>query len=180
MWHTRCVTNYIYKVVQIWPGQTVTCLHTNSPGHIWTTLYIQYTVNINFLEYAKVQSGPKFKRSWHLMWTKLAQSAGKISHMTRHKYSCNVPSVDTSITHLDSLALRGIRVLGICGICFPCWRSKLYKLQYTHCLSILQADTEHGRPENPFQRLKYEKKRRPKHALFISLFFHLPPSLVYF
>ena len=30
----------IYKVVQIWPGQTVTCLHTNSPGHIWTTLYL--------------------------------------------------------------------------------------------------------------------------------------------
>jgi hypothetical protein len=29
-----------YKVVQIWPGQTVTCLHTISPGHIWTTLYI--------------------------------------------------------------------------------------------------------------------------------------------
>ena len=27
-------------MVQIWPGQTVTCLHTNSPGHIWTTLYI--------------------------------------------------------------------------------------------------------------------------------------------
>jgi hypothetical protein len=30
---------YIYKVVQIWPGQTVTSLHTISPGHIWTTLY---------------------------------------------------------------------------------------------------------------------------------------------
>ena len=28
-----------YKVVQIWPEQTVTCLHTISPGHIWTTLY---------------------------------------------------------------------------------------------------------------------------------------------
>jgi hypothetical protein len=28
-----------YKVVQIWPGQTVTCWHTNRPGHIWTTLY---------------------------------------------------------------------------------------------------------------------------------------------
>jgi hypothetical protein len=28
-------------VVQIWPGQTVTCLHTISPGHIWTTLYIR-------------------------------------------------------------------------------------------------------------------------------------------
>jgi hypothetical protein len=23
-----------FKVVQIWPGQTVTCLHTNRPGHI--------------------------------------------------------------------------------------------------------------------------------------------------
>jgi hypothetical protein len=32
----------IYKVVQIWPGQSETCLHTNSPGHIWTTLYIPY------------------------------------------------------------------------------------------------------------------------------------------
>jgi hypothetical protein len=31
-----------YKVVQIWPGQSVTCLHTNSPGHIWTTLYMKY------------------------------------------------------------------------------------------------------------------------------------------
>ena len=30
---------WLYKVVQIWPGQTVTCLHTNRPGHIWTTLY---------------------------------------------------------------------------------------------------------------------------------------------
>jgi hypothetical protein len=29
----------LYKVVQIWPGQTVTCLHTNIPGHIWTSLY---------------------------------------------------------------------------------------------------------------------------------------------
>jgi hypothetical protein len=35
------VDTYNYKVVQIWPGQTVTCLHTNSPGHIWTTLYKQ-------------------------------------------------------------------------------------------------------------------------------------------
>jgi hypothetical protein len=34
---------YIHKVVQIWPGQTVTCWHTNSPGHIWTTLYIIFT-----------------------------------------------------------------------------------------------------------------------------------------
>jgi hypothetical protein len=38
----------IYKVVQIWPGQTVTCLHTNSPGHIWTTLYFPYKVKHRF------------------------------------------------------------------------------------------------------------------------------------
>jgi hypothetical protein len=44
--HTAKLSSYrhsilkgCYKVVQIWPGQTVTCLHTNSPGHIWTTLY---------------------------------------------------------------------------------------------------------------------------------------------
>jgi hypothetical protein len=35
----------MYKVVQIWPGQTVTCLHTNSPGHIWTTLYFSSLCN---------------------------------------------------------------------------------------------------------------------------------------
>jgi hypothetical protein len=29
-------------VVQIWPEQTVTCLQTISPGHIWTTLYLKY------------------------------------------------------------------------------------------------------------------------------------------
>jgi hypothetical protein len=26
-------------------GQTVTCLHTNSPGHIWTILYIEDGIN---------------------------------------------------------------------------------------------------------------------------------------
>jgi hypothetical protein len=34
-------TNVMYTVVQIWQGQTVTCLHTNRLGHIWTTLYFQ-------------------------------------------------------------------------------------------------------------------------------------------
>ena len=36
----------MYKVVQIWPGQTVTCLHTNSPGHIWTTLYFSLDLKL--------------------------------------------------------------------------------------------------------------------------------------
>ena len=39
-WYISRYTWFKYKVVQIWPGQTVTCLHTNSPGHIWTTLYV--------------------------------------------------------------------------------------------------------------------------------------------
>jgi hypothetical protein len=30
----------IYKVIQIWPGLIAASLHTNSPGHIWITLYI--------------------------------------------------------------------------------------------------------------------------------------------
>jgi hypothetical protein len=36
----RVMSVVYYKMVQIWPGQTVTCLHTNSPDHIWTTFYI--------------------------------------------------------------------------------------------------------------------------------------------
>jgi hypothetical protein len=41
---TQCAKTDLskYKVAEIWPGQTVTCLHTNSPGHILTTFYILY------------------------------------------------------------------------------------------------------------------------------------------
>ena len=45
----RTIT-YKYKVVQIWPGQTVTCLHTNRPGHIWTTLYKKNLIQLQWLE----------------------------------------------------------------------------------------------------------------------------------
>jgi hypothetical protein len=38
------------KVVQIWPGQTVTCLHTNRPGHIWTTLYVSHLLSLNIMD----------------------------------------------------------------------------------------------------------------------------------
>jgi hypothetical protein len=40
-WAFYCFNFGLCKVVQIWPGQTVTCLHTNRPGHIWTTLYFR-------------------------------------------------------------------------------------------------------------------------------------------
>jgi len=45
----------LYKVVQIWPGLMSPDLHTNSPGHIWTNLYIHICVkhfrmaNIKFI-----------------------------------------------------------------------------------------------------------------------------------
>ena len=58
----------MYKVVQIWPGQTVTSLHTISPGHIWTTLYQPHlqessftprnkTEELNDVHYRTVSSG---------------------------------------------------------------------------------------------------------------------------
>jgi hypothetical protein len=61
----------LYKVVQIWPGQTVTCLHTISPGHIWTTLYLilqktNYCIrlnNCNFGGWFIVMEFPKYKQN---------------------------------------------------------------------------------------------------------------------
>jgi hypothetical protein len=44
-WPCRWTGTWKCKVVQIWPGQTVTCLHTISPGHIWTTLYVNGSVS---------------------------------------------------------------------------------------------------------------------------------------
>ena len=44
-----------YKVVQIWPGQTVTCLHANSPGHIWTTLYFGLIEKVQTLRAVKLK-----------------------------------------------------------------------------------------------------------------------------
>ena len=46
----RSKNNFSYKVVQIWPGQTVTCLYTNRPGHIWTTLYKQLVLRTVFVK----------------------------------------------------------------------------------------------------------------------------------
>ena len=42
-----------YKVVQIWPGQTVTCLHTNHPVHIWTTLWFFRYVSLLYTRWFK-------------------------------------------------------------------------------------------------------------------------------
>jgi hypothetical protein len=56
----------LYKVVQIWPGQTVTCLHTNSPGHIWTTLLRQAAFWVRY----KLRSKKKLTistRAWSIV-----------------------------------------------------------------------------------------------------------------
>jgi hypothetical protein len=55
----------MYKVVQIWPGQTVTCLHTISPGHIWTTLYIQNDLRQQFANFPKIYAASTNSR---IMW----------------------------------------------------------------------------------------------------------------
>jgi hypothetical protein len=53
---TDCIKRGMYKVVQIWPRQTVTCLHTNRPGHIWTTLYFNVeNEKSSFLKYIIVK-----------------------------------------------------------------------------------------------------------------------------
>jgi len=50
----RFIINFLltYKVVQIWPGLMSLDLHTNSTGHIWTSLYFKivyiYKLNFNF------------------------------------------------------------------------------------------------------------------------------------
>jgi hypothetical protein len=58
---TQCLTVFCetklkedVQGVQIWPGETVTCLHTNSSGHIWTTLYLwQSCVTFLVVEYRR-------------------------------------------------------------------------------------------------------------------------------
>ena len=51
----------MYRVVQIWPGQTVTCLHTDRPGHIWTTLYVNGHYSFRRWEWDKESSGKDVK-----------------------------------------------------------------------------------------------------------------------
>jgi hypothetical protein len=56
-----------YKVVQIWPGQTVTCLHTNSPGPIWTTLYLSVEYWGKSLAQCKMKMDPG-ESEWITNW----------------------------------------------------------------------------------------------------------------
>jgi hypothetical protein len=64
---TLCTTTFRkYKVVQIWPGQTVTCLHTISPGHIWTTLYyiVSFIAHLCFYAVSKWWSAYAALTDW--------------------------------------------------------------------------------------------------------------------
>jgi hypothetical protein len=45
---------YKYKVVQIWPGLIVCKQATVCPGHIWTTLYKSYTMDLKPFQQHKV------------------------------------------------------------------------------------------------------------------------------
>jgi hypothetical protein len=58
-------------VVQIWPGQTVTCLHTNRPGHIWTTLYLSSFCSFNALDSYSEGFGLESCPGQRLFWISL-------------------------------------------------------------------------------------------------------------
>ena len=66
-----------YKVVQIWPGQTVTCLRTNRPGHIWTTLYvvnffISWWIHKKHFDMRPTTMNAQLRTLWHRFTNRLA------------------------------------------------------------------------------------------------------------
>jgi hypothetical protein len=92
---------YIYKVVQIWQGQTVTCLHTNRPGHIWTTFYIYIYVYIYIYKVVQIWQGQTVtclhtNRPGHI-WTTLYTTSPILSPSMRH-----------AVYKINELALRNV------------------------------------------------------------------------
>ena len=88
------ITSVVHKVVQIWPGQTVTCLHTNSPGHIWTTLYISsiksHHGDISNNSVCQPLAMQRSSRSYKPIWNAVAAFAAAYKHLNSvliHNYS---------------------------------------------------------------------------------------------
>ena len=51
--------NLTYKVVQIWQGLMSPDIHTNSPGHIWTTFYlITFRISIQAAQFSLIVKLP--------------------------------------------------------------------------------------------------------------------------
>jgi hypothetical protein len=86
-------------VVQIWPGQTVTCLHTISPGHIWTTLY---NPNICFFLSSQLPLQINLWHSLHMIycvWSKHVCALWCLKVDCLRVSSTSFPKLLTHVTH---------------------------------------------------------------------------------
>jgi hypothetical protein len=115
----KCYIRFIYKVVQIWPGQTVTCLHTNSPCHIWTTLYIDRSINRRIV-YSSIlgafaNTTAKSDRTFNFLPSVCLRLS--VFCLYGYEYPCSV-CVSTSVCVL-SVCLR-VSVFCLCVYEYPC------------------------------------------------------------
>jgi len=76
----------IYKVVQIWPGLISPDLHTNSPGHIWTTLYKSNFPLCSTLNTRSDQKIWHFYNSTSQDWYVENFNKTSLQHWWRHSY----------------------------------------------------------------------------------------------
>jgi hypothetical protein len=98
-----------YKVVQIWPGQTVTCLHTNRPGHIWTTLYsLPITRNKSVLFFANYLSTVSSKSNVCILWHTYASFISLPNFRLFFFYSKESVKIQAKSKRLQCLLLKHI------------------------------------------------------------------------
>ena len=104
-----------YKVVQIWPGQTVNCLHTNSPGHIWTTLCQLNPVSFDTMNFSK---GLFLRLFFGLCkWSETATREHVIKcHILPSTVSVGYSQTAAVCNTLPTCTVR--RLLRLCGIVF--------------------------------------------------------------
>jgi hypothetical protein len=114
-------------VVQIWPGQTVTCLHTNSPGHIWTTLY----TDINICTYTH----PHWKLMHQLyswVWLRAGISREVCKLQTLHN-----THVSSKNCNLRFIVWTAVYVIRYDYFCYENLQNRVHKLQHSFFLKML-------------------------------------------
>ena len=102
----------MYKVVQIWQGLMSPDIHTNSPGHIWTTLYYSHFLTMYCFHNLtlKIRNGRwTFKLRVRAEISVITQFCrGKLHVKHSFKYS------ELSRHRRGSIHLRYIELIGIC------------------------------------------------------------------
>jgi hypothetical protein len=145
-------------VVQIWPGQTVTCLHTNRPGHIWTTLYYCTAISARYCGATnKVwKQNNLMTLFWDTLYTGKTQVPCKLNrNQVTYEY-CNscmkvmkIPFCHVSVIHRRNVTwmkLRQRRFLLNVGSNLPSFMaSHLWRLQFWERESALRYRTHYDR-----------------------------------